>query len=169
MKEMLRTCYRHGLTKGETIQLYYHGLDDPTQGILNAGGIFLYNTPNKAFKILEDKVHLKLDFSDDSQNRPKLKTIVSAGGSNINDDHTILMEKFEALATKINFEFLIFFFSVTLIASSSSKSSSTKGDVLEGGGVSSNVTLNDSSIFMVKLSEVSMMEIRLKEVASKRP
>ncbi|GJX18179.1 putative reverse transcriptase domain-containing protein [Tanacetum coccineum] len=35
-----------------------------------------------------------------------------------------------------------FFFSVTLIASSSSKSSSTKGDVLEGGGVSSNVTLN---------------------------
>ncbi|GJS88854.1 hypothetical protein Tco_0771490 [Tanacetum coccineum] len=35
-----------------------------------------------------------------------------------------------------------FFFLVTLIASSSSKSSSTKGDVLEGGGVSSNVTLN---------------------------
>ncbi|GJR63742.1 hypothetical protein Tco_1505904 [Tanacetum coccineum] len=36
-----------------------------------------------------------------------------------------------------------FFFSVTLIASSSYKSSSTKGDVLEGGGVSSNVTLMD--------------------------
>nr|GEU32082.1 pentatricopeptide repeat-containing protein [Tanacetum cinerariifolium] len=34
-----------------------------------------------------------------------------------------------------------FFFSVILIVSSSSKSSSTKGDVLEGGGVSSNVTL----------------------------
>nr|GEV58534.1 hypothetical protein [Tanacetum cinerariifolium] len=34
-----------------------------------------------------------------------------------------------------------FFFSVTLIASSSSKSSSTKGDVLEGREVSSNVTL----------------------------
>nr|GEW12331.1 Gag-Pol polyprotein [Tanacetum cinerariifolium] len=31
------------------------------------------------------------------------------------------------------------FFSITLVASSSSKSSSTKGDVLEGGGVSSNV------------------------------
>ncbi|GJR20050.1 hypothetical protein Tco_0968577 [Tanacetum coccineum] len=37
-------------------------------------------------------------------------------------------------------------FLVTLIAFSSSKSSSTKGDVLEGGGVSSNVTLSDSSI-----------------------
>nr|GEY60696.1 copia protein [Tanacetum cinerariifolium] len=44
-----------------------------------------------------------------------------------------------------------FFFSVTLIASSSSKSSSTKGDVLYGGGVSSNVTLSDSSTFLVCL------------------
>ncbi|GKD91444.1 hypothetical protein Tco_1366951 [Tanacetum coccineum] len=42
--------------------------DDPTQGILDAGGIFLYNTPNEVFKILEDKVLLKLDFSKDSQN-----------------------------------------------------------------------------------------------------
>ncbi|GJX61033.1 reverse transcriptase domain-containing protein [Tanacetum coccineum] len=41
-----------------------------------------------------------------------------------------------------------FFFSMTLIASSSSKSSSTKGDVLEDGGVSSNVTLSDSSTFL---------------------
>ncbi|GJU93369.1 hypothetical protein Tco_1318125 [Tanacetum coccineum] len=40
---------------------------------------------------------------------------------------------------------------ITLIASCSSKSSSTKGDVLEGGGVSSNVTLSDSSIYMVCL------------------
>ncbi|GKD17692.1 reverse transcriptase domain-containing protein [Tanacetum coccineum] len=60
-----------------------------------------------AFKILEDKVLLKLDFSDNSQNKPKPKTIVSAGGSNINPDYAILMEKFEALATKINSEFLI--------------------------------------------------------------
>nr|GEV05231.1 hypothetical protein [Tanacetum cinerariifolium] len=41
-----------------------------------------------------------------------------------------------------------FFFLVVLIASSSSKSSSTNGDVLEGEGVSSNVTLSDSLIFM---------------------
>ncbi|GJU34248.1 hypothetical protein Tco_1182602 [Tanacetum coccineum] len=37
------------------IYIFYHGLDDPTQGILDAGGIFLYNTPNKAIKILDDK------------------------------------------------------------------------------------------------------------------
>ncbi|GKC11798.1 hypothetical protein Tco_1008580 [Tanacetum coccineum] len=106
MKEILRTCYGHGLTKGMIIQISCHGLDDLTQGILDAGGIFLYKTPNEAFKILEDKVLLKLDFSDESQNSPKLKTVVSASRSNINSDHAILMEKFEALATKINSKFL---------------------------------------------------------------
>ncbi|GJS58091.1 reverse transcriptase domain-containing protein [Tanacetum coccineum] len=82
-------------------------LHDPTQGILNARGIFLYNTPNKAFKILADKVLLKLDFLDDPHMSPKPKTIVFAGRRNINDDYAILMEKFKALATKIDYEFLI--------------------------------------------------------------
>ncbi|GKB00402.1 hypothetical protein Tco_0828395 [Tanacetum coccineum] len=61
IKEMLCTCYGHGLTKGTIIQIFYHGLDDPTQGILDAGGIFLYKTPNEAFKILEEKVSLQID------------------------------------------------------------------------------------------------------------
>ncbi|GJW94442.1 reverse transcriptase domain-containing protein [Tanacetum coccineum] len=99
MKEMLRTCYGHGLTKGMIIEIFYHGLDDSNQGILDARGIFLYNTPNEAFKILEDKVLLKLDFSDDSHN-PKPKIIVSTGGGNTNSDLAILVEKFETLATK---------------------------------------------------------------------
>ncbi|GKA40746.1 reverse transcriptase domain-containing protein [Tanacetum coccineum] len=105
IKEMLRTCYGHSLTKGTIIQIFYRGLDDPTQGILDAGGIFLYNTPNEAFQILEDKVLLKLDFLGEFQISPK--TIVFAGGSNINSYHAMLMEKFEDLVTKINFEFLI--------------------------------------------------------------
>ena len=95
LKEMLRTCYGHGLTKETIIQIFYHGLDDPTQGILDARGIFLYKTPNEAFKILDDKVLLKLDFSDDSQNSLNLKTIVSAGGSKINSDHEILSKKLQ--------------------------------------------------------------------------
>ncbi|GJV72750.1 reverse transcriptase domain-containing protein [Tanacetum coccineum] len=106
-KEMVRTCYGHGLTKGVIIQIFYHGLDDATQGILDVGGIFLYKTPNEALKILEDKVLLKLDFSKKSQNEPKQKTVVFVGGSNVNPDHEILMEKFKALATDIDFEFLI--------------------------------------------------------------
>ncbi|GJV38896.1 reverse transcriptase domain-containing protein [Tanacetum coccineum] len=79
---------------------------DPTKGILNVGGIFLYNTPNEAFKILDDKVLLKIDCSVDPHINHKPKTIVSAGGSNIYSNQAILMEKFEALATKINSEFL---------------------------------------------------------------
>ncbi|GJU70765.1 hypothetical protein Tco_1262170 [Tanacetum coccineum] len=103
---MLRTYYGHDLTKGTIIEILYHGLDDKTQGILDAKEIFLCNTPNEAFKILKDKVLLKLDFLDDSQN-PKPKTVVSAGGSNINTDHAILIDSFKALAQKIDSEFLI--------------------------------------------------------------
>ncbi|GKA08653.1 reverse transcriptase domain-containing protein [Tanacetum coccineum] len=85
----------------------FHQLDGPTQGILNTGGIFLYNTPNEAFKILEDKVLFQLEFSGESQNSPKPKTVVSADGNSINPDLAKLVDKFKALATKIDSEFLI--------------------------------------------------------------
>ncbi|GKE07917.1 reverse transcriptase domain-containing protein [Tanacetum coccineum] len=51
LKNMLRKCHGHSLTKGAIIQILYHGLDESTQGILDetAGGIFLYKTPNQAF------------------------------------------------------------------------------------------------------------------------
>ncbi|GKA48248.1 hypothetical protein Tco_0741206 [Tanacetum coccineum] len=104
--QMIRTSYEHGLTKGAIIQIFYRGLDVSAQEIFDAGGIFLYKTPNEAFKILEDKVLLKLNFSDESQNSPKPKTVVSADGSDITFDHAILMDKFKALLTKINSKFL---------------------------------------------------------------
>ncbi|GJZ67926.1 hypothetical protein Tco_0631166 [Tanacetum coccineum] len=39
------------------IQIFYHGLDEPTQGILDVTveGIFLYKSLNQAFQFLEDK------------------------------------------------------------------------------------------------------------------
>ncbi|GKE94346.1 reverse transcriptase domain-containing protein [Tanacetum coccineum] len=51
LKNMLQKCHGHGLTKGAIIQIFYHGLDEPTQGILDetAGGIFLNKSPNQAF------------------------------------------------------------------------------------------------------------------------
>ncbi|GJX60083.1 reverse transcriptase domain-containing protein, partial [Tanacetum coccineum] len=107
LKEMLRICYGHDLTNGTIVHIFYHGLDGPTQGIIDAGGIFLYNTPNEAFKIHEDKVLFQLDFSGGSQNSPKPKTVVSTGGNNINPDLAILVDEFEDLATKIDSEFLI--------------------------------------------------------------
>ncbi|GKD38959.1 reverse transcriptase domain-containing protein [Tanacetum coccineum] len=106
MKEMLRTCHGHGLTKGTIIQIFYRGLDGPTQEILDARGIFLYKTLNEFFKILEDKVLLKLNFSEDPQN-PESKTVVSVGRSNIDSYHAILSEMFEALTRKFDSEFFI--------------------------------------------------------------
>nr|GEV11427.1 hypothetical protein [Tanacetum cinerariifolium] len=52
-----------------------------------------------------------------------------------------------------NFDVFSPLFSATLTASSLSNSSSTMGDVLDDGGVSSNIILSDSSIFMVLLLE----------------
>ncbi|GJT76985.1 reverse transcriptase domain-containing protein [Tanacetum coccineum] len=57
MKEMLRNCHGHNLSKGNIIKIFYHGLNEITQEVLNvvAGGIFLYKTPNQAYQLLEDK------------------------------------------------------------------------------------------------------------------
>ncbi|GKB09010.1 reverse transcriptase domain-containing protein [Tanacetum coccineum] len=65
MKEMLRNCHGHNLSKGNIIKIFYHGLSKITQEVLNAaaGGIFLYKTPNQAYQLLEDKVSLKLDWA----------------------------------------------------------------------------------------------------------
>ncbi|GJR65998.1 reverse transcriptase domain-containing protein [Tanacetum coccineum] len=65
MKEMLRNCHGHNLSKGNIIKIFYHGLNEITQKVLNAsaGGIFLYKIPNQAYQLLEDKVLLKLDMA----------------------------------------------------------------------------------------------------------
>nr|GEU39453.1 reverse transcriptase domain-containing protein [Tanacetum cinerariifolium] len=131
LKEMLHTCYGHGLTKHMIIKIIYLGLDSPTQGILDVVGIFLYNTPNEAFKILEDKVFLKLDFSDDFQNSPIPKTVVSVGGSNINSDHEILTNKFKALARKIDSDFFIIWKELKEIESNQSRIKEPPSDYQE--------------------------------------
>ncbi|GKA77390.1 reverse transcriptase domain-containing protein [Tanacetum coccineum] len=63
MKEMLRNCHGHNLSKGNIIKIFYHEFNKITQEVLNAaaGGIFLCKTPNQAYQLLEDKVLLKLD------------------------------------------------------------------------------------------------------------
>ncbi|GJV55399.1 reverse transcriptase domain-containing protein [Tanacetum coccineum] len=63
MKEMILNYRGHNLSKGNIIKIFYHGLNEITQEVLNAaiGGIFLYKTQNQAYQLLEDKVLLKLD------------------------------------------------------------------------------------------------------------
>ncbi|GKA31729.1 reverse transcriptase domain-containing protein [Tanacetum coccineum] len=63
LKSMLRKCHGHNLTKGAIIQIFYHGLDEPTQGILDitAGGIFLYKKLNNDVRndLKDFKIHIR--------------------------------------------------------------------------------------------------------------
>ncbi|GJV69074.1 hypothetical protein Tco_1484583 [Tanacetum coccineum] len=104
---MLRKCQGHGLTKGAIIQIFYHSLDEPTQGILDAtaGGIFLYKSPNQAFQFLNDKVLFNLDWSIKSKNEHHQKSVSFADGSDSNDDNYQLMKKLEALTIKMDSQF----------------------------------------------------------------
>ncbi|GJS61900.1 hypothetical protein Tco_0656684 [Tanacetum coccineum] len=94
MKEMLRNCHGHNLSKGNIIKIFYHGLNKMTQEVLNAaaGGIFLYKTPNQAYQLLEDKVLLKLDWAKNQKIKSSLKKIVAfvdEGGSNSDTEKII--------------------------------------------------------------------------------
>nr|GEU84539.1 reverse transcriptase domain-containing protein [Tanacetum cinerariifolium] len=79
MKEMLRNCHGHNLSKGNIIKMFYHGLSEITQEVLNAtaGGIFLYKTPNQANQLLEDKVLLKLDWAKNQKTISSLKKTIA--------------------------------------------------------------------------------------------
>ncbi|GJS59781.1 hypothetical protein Tco_0654565 [Tanacetum coccineum] len=104
---MLQKCHGHGLTKRAIIQIFYHGPDEPTQGILDetAEGIFLYKSPNQAFKFLEDKVFFKHDWPIKSKNEHHRKSVSFADGSKSNTDNSRFMEKLEALTIKMNSQF----------------------------------------------------------------
>ncbi|GKB12169.1 hypothetical protein Tco_0846092 [Tanacetum coccineum] len=101
---MLQKCHGHRLTKGAIIQIFYNGLDEPTQGILDgtAGGIFLYKSPNQAFKLLEDKVLFEHDWPIKSKNEHHQKSVSFADGSDSNTVNSQLMEKLEALTIKMD-------------------------------------------------------------------
>nr|GFA35069.1 reverse transcriptase domain-containing protein [Tanacetum cinerariifolium] len=58
--------------------LFYHRLDEPTQAILDAEGIFLYKTSNEAHQLLKDRVLLKLDWSKENKTKPLRKTVAFA-------------------------------------------------------------------------------------------
>ncbi|GJR43401.1 hypothetical protein Tco_1311504 [Tanacetum coccineum] len=102
-KNMLRKCHGHGLTKGATIQIFYHGLDEPTQRILDitAGGIFLYKSLNQAFQFLEDKVLFEHYWPIKSKNEHHRKSVAFADGSDSNTDNSQFMAKLKAMDSQI--------------------------------------------------------------------
>ncbi|GKE39754.1 hypothetical protein Tco_1463159 [Tanacetum coccineum] len=94
MKEMLQNRHGHNLSKGNIIKIFYHGLSEITQEVLNAthGGIFLYKTPNQAYQLLEDKVLLKLDWAKKQKTKSSLKkTFAFADEGSSNSDTKKIM------------------------------------------------------------------------------
>ncbi|GKB71173.1 reverse transcriptase domain-containing protein [Tanacetum coccineum] len=90
IKEMLRNCHGHNLSKGNIIKIFYHGLSEITQEVLNAadGGIFLYKTLNQAYQLLKDKVLLKLDWAKSQKTKSSLKKNVA-----FTDEETFMVLK----------------------------------------------------------------------------
>nr|GEW05172.1 hypothetical protein [Tanacetum cinerariifolium] len=72
-------CHGHNLFKGNIIKIFYHGLNEITQEVLNAaaGDIFLYKTPNQAYQLLEDKALLKLNWAKNKKTKSSLKKTVA--------------------------------------------------------------------------------------------
>ncbi|GJX51706.1 hypothetical protein Tco_0278551 [Tanacetum coccineum] len=105
MKEMLRNCHGHKLSKGNIIKILYHGLSEIAQEVLNvaAGGIFLYKTPNQAYQLLEDKVLLKLDWAKNQKTKPSLKKIVAfTDEGNSNSDTDKIMARMDVMTLKMD-------------------------------------------------------------------
>ncbi|GJS64351.1 reverse transcriptase domain-containing protein [Tanacetum coccineum] len=105
MKEMLQNCHGHNLSKGNIIKIFYHGLSEVTQEVLNAtaGGIFLYKTPNQAYQLLEDKVLLKLDWAKNKKTKLSLKkTVAFAVEGSSNSDTNKIMARMDAMTIKMD-------------------------------------------------------------------
>ncbi|GJZ24163.1 hypothetical protein Tco_0561622 [Tanacetum coccineum] len=102
---MLRNCHGHNLSKGNIIKIFYHGLNEITQEVLNAavGGIFLYKTPNQAYQLLEDKVLLKLDWAKNqiTKSSPK-KTVAFAAEGSSNSDTDKIIARIDAMTMKMD-------------------------------------------------------------------
>ncbi|GJS62431.1 hypothetical protein Tco_0657215 [Tanacetum coccineum] len=104
MKEMLRNCHGHNLSKGGIIKIFYHGLNETTQEALNAaaGGIFLYKTPNQAYQLLKDKVLLKLDWAKSQKSKPIKRTVAFADEGPSKTDTERIMARMDAMTTKMD-------------------------------------------------------------------
>ncbi|GJT32805.1 hypothetical protein Tco_0923224 [Tanacetum coccineum] len=107
MKEILQNCHGQNLSKGNIIKIFYHGLSEITQEVLNAaaGGIFIYKT-NQAYQLLEDKVLLKLDWAKNQKTKSSLKKTVAftdEGSSNTDTDKN--MARMDAMTIKMDAQY----------------------------------------------------------------
>nr|GEW09425.1 reverse transcriptase domain-containing protein [Tanacetum cinerariifolium] len=72
----------------------------------DAGGIFLYKTPNQAYQLLEDKVLLKLNWAKNQKPKPSLKkTIAFADEGSSNFDTNKIMARVDAMTIKMESQY----------------------------------------------------------------
>ncbi|GKC28569.1 hypothetical protein Tco_1035863 [Tanacetum coccineum] len=91
--------------KGNIIKIFYHGLSEITQEVLNAAacGIFLYKTPNQAYQLLEDKVLLKLNWAKNQKSKSSLKkTVAFTDEGSSNSDTDKIMALMDAMTLKMD-------------------------------------------------------------------
>ncbi|GJV76370.1 reverse transcriptase domain-containing protein [Tanacetum coccineum] len=107
MKEILRNCHGHNLSKGGIIKIFYHGLNETTQEALNVAvdGIFLYKSPNQAYELLEDKVLLKLDWAKNQKSNPLKRTIAFADGGPSNTNTDKIIARTDAMTMKMDAQY----------------------------------------------------------------
>nr|GEV18367.1 reverse transcriptase domain-containing protein [Tanacetum cinerariifolium] len=105
--EMLRNCHGHNLSKGNIIKIFYHGLSEITQKVLNTatGGIFLYKTPNQAYQLLKDKVLLKLDWAKNQKTKSSKKTIAFPDEGSSNSDNDKIITRMDAMTLKMDAQY----------------------------------------------------------------
>ncbi|GKD00440.1 hypothetical protein Tco_1170714, partial [Tanacetum coccineum] len=108
IKEMLQNFHAHNLSNGNIIKIFYHGLIEITQEVLNAtaDGIFLYKTPNQAYQLLEDKLLLKLDWAKNQKTKSSLKKIIAfADEGSSNSDTDRIMARMDAMTLKMDAQY----------------------------------------------------------------
>ncbi|GJX67587.1 hypothetical protein Tco_0303314 [Tanacetum coccineum] len=90
------------------IKIFYHGLSEITQEVLNAaaGGIFLYKTPSQAYQLLEDKVLLKLNWDKNQKTKSSLKkTVAFADKGSSNSDTDKIMARMDVMTLKMDAQY----------------------------------------------------------------
>ncbi|GJR41915.1 reverse transcriptase domain-containing protein [Tanacetum coccineum] len=98
MKEMLRNCHGHNLTKGNIIKIFYHGLNETTQEALNAASCGNSNSDTDKIMARMDAMTMKMDAQyKEIQSRAKCNHF---GGNHstadCNDDDTPMSREEEA-------------------------------------------------------------------------
>ncbi|GKF41989.1 reverse transcriptase domain-containing protein, partial [Tanacetum coccineum] len=108
MKKMLRNCHGHNLSKGNIIKIFYHGLNETIQEVLNAaaGGIFLYKTPNQAYQLFKYKVLLKFEWAKNQKTKSSLmKTVAFAVEGSSNSNTGKIMARVDAMTMKMDAQY----------------------------------------------------------------